>query len=356
MQHQDSAEELDSYGSKALALFLNKYRRISVADACMQTQDGLKSENLTVWANRTGQWEIVPVPKEWNKTPTRSLCREVVTEVFGLSDEQYEAIRDALDDVGSNDRMGIYRHKGNPQEYAIVLRLPNRDKFETLKLGAMAGAGIGLGVLGKMFSNQGAQRDTWFEAVKNFMLYSQAFEQNYSELKDMLLTEEEKMELVKWIPDPPQVVTEALKSKIFAWEYNNFSGASEDKYQAIANSINVPVPKTASYIANRRSLITHVFENVYSYLYSQALAEAQDQHGNNINADDLNITAADVKKHVSKTNLLPKYLSRLTTPPQPEVDEQQRIIELQSIVKETALAIQEQYQILEETEAWIKPP
>jgi hypothetical protein len=349
MQHQGSAEELDSYGSKALALFLNKYRRISVADACMQTQDGLKSENLTVWANRTGQWEIVPVPKEWNKTPTRSLCREVVTEVFGLSDEQYEAIRDALDDVGSNDRMGIYRHKGNPQEYAIVLRLPNRDKFETLKLGATAGAGIGLGVLGKMLSNQGvwnAQRDTWFEAFKNFMMYSQAFEQNYTELKNMIFTEEEQEELVKWIPDP-RVVTPELKSKIFAWEYNNFSGASEDKYQDIAKSIDFRLPKAALYIANRRSLLSHIYENIHSFLHRE---NTSDQREKKVITDD------DIIRQATIANPLSQYLLKLTTPPQPEVDKRQRIIELQSIVKETALALQKQCHILEETEAWINAP
>jgi hypothetical protein len=51
MQHQNSLEELDMYNSKALADFLKKYNRLSVADACMQTQDGLKIRKL----DRVGQ-------------------------------------------------------------------------------------------------------------------------------------------------------------------------------------------------------------------------------------------------------------------------------------------------------------
>jgi hypothetical protein len=228
----------------------------------------------------------------------------VVTKVFGLRSEQYEAMRDALDDVGSNDRMGIYQHKGNPQQYVIVLRLPNRDKFETLELGATAGAGVGLGVLGKMLTNQGvwnAQRDTWFEVVKNFMLYSQAFEQNFTELKNMLFKEEEMKELENELPINGSQVLLNLKSQIFAWEFNNFSGASEDKYREIARRItpSLNLPRTAFYIADSKFILSQILsiptrDVIDGTVEIISIEEAQDRALQGIP--------------------FAKYLSRLTTP------------------------------------------
>lgn len=100
----------DPYGSKALGAFLKHYQRISIADACQQTKEEFDLSDLTVWVNRTGKWGQVKANNQWRKAK-RSICRAVVTEVFGLSAEQYEAMRDALDDHESTDPMGIYQHK-----------------------------------------------------------------------------------------------------------------------------------------------------------------------------------------------------------------------------------------------------
>lgn len=228
---------VDTYGSKALSLFLEGYTRLSIEDACAATQDGLDVENLTVWANRTGKWEklVIPssleaenqtvwskqtgkwgkveaVPKEWN--PEGSLCREVVTKVFGLSGEQYEAMRDVFDDINSPDPMGIYRLNKDPRKYAIVLRLPQRDKYAALKIGGTAGAGVLVGVLGKMAHESWKdQSEKWFDAYQKFLLHS---ERLYITLQDL--------ERLQNISRPPELKsqyppTEKMKKIIFDWQY-----------------------------------------------------------------------------------------------------------------------------------------
>jgi hypothetical protein len=232
---------VDTYGSKALSLFLEGYTRLSIEDACAATQDGLDVENLTVWANRTGKWEklVIPssleaenqtvwskqtgkwgkveaVPKEWNPewNPEGSLCREVVTKVFGLSGEQYEAMRDVFDDINSPDPMGIYRLNKDPRKYAIVLRLPQRDKYAALKIGGTAGAGVLVGVLGKTAHESSKdQSEKWFDAYKKFLLHS---ERLHITLQDL-----EQLQNISRPPDlesqyPP---TEKMKNNIFEWQY-----------------------------------------------------------------------------------------------------------------------------------------
>ena len=198
-------------------------------------------------------------------------------------------------------------------------------------MGATAGAGIGLGVLGKMLANQDvwkAERDTWFEAFKKFMLYSQGFEKNLTELKDKLFSPEERPKLDKEFPTPvpPDLETKILKTKIFAWEYNNFKGASEDAYREIyreiANNINFEV-NTATTIKQSEQLIKEG-ETVVLFL--------QD------------------------TEVFINYLKRLTTPPPDgsfDAPTRQRILELQSIVKQTATSLVKQFHILRKNQAWI---
>jgi hypothetical protein len=222
---------------KALSLFLEGYTRKSIDDACAATQGGVDVENLTVWANRTGKWEklVVPssldvekqtrwsnraskwgkvdaVPKEWN--PEGSLCREVVTKVFGLSSEQYEAMRDVFDDVNSPDPMGIYQLNQDPSKYAIVLRLPQRDKYAALKIGGTAGAGVIVGVLGKMAHERWKdEREKWFEAYKKFLLHSERLHITSQDLeKRQNIQERERPVDVKPLPDK-------IKNNIFEWQY-----------------------------------------------------------------------------------------------------------------------------------------
>jgi len=149
------SEGPDPYGSKALRTSLQGYQRVSIQTACNETAETPADlQKLMVWANRAGRWERIDASIQFRKSKA-SICREVVTKVFGLSGVQYDAIRDALDDVESGDLMGIYRHESIPDQYAIVLRLPLSSKYSNLKMSALAGAGILVGATGMWAKNKG---------------------------------------------------------------------------------------------------------------------------------------------------------------------------------------------------------
>ena len=208
---QGAADTVDTFGSKAIAKFLEGYTRLSIEDACKATPLGLDKENLTVWVNRAGKWEDVPTPKQWK--PTQLLCREVVTKIFGLSSEQYEAMRDVFDDLDSPDLMGVYRQNEDREKYAIVIRLPERDKYGTLKVGGTAGAGVLAGVLGTMgYEKWKDEKEKWFEAYKNFLLYHEHFRKSLGQL-------ESELDLLQDRPLKVPELTPELKSFIFDWEY-----------------------------------------------------------------------------------------------------------------------------------------
>lgn len=108
-------------------------------------------KKLMIWVNRTGRWEPIDASVQFRKSKA-SICREVVMKVFGFSGAQYDAIRDALDDVDSGGMMGIYKHENNPGQYAIVLRLPVGTQCTKLKMGGAVGTGLLLGAAG-MWAN-----------------------------------------------------------------------------------------------------------------------------------------------------------------------------------------------------------
>jgi hypothetical protein len=143
----------------------------------------------------------------------------VVTKVFGLSSEQYEAMRDVFDDVNSPDPMGIYQLTADPSKYAIVLRLPERDKYAALKMGGTAGAGVFVGVLGKMAHERWKdEREKWFEAYKKFLLHS---ERLHITLKDLEIQKGIDRQPIA-LPDEVRLQTppsDEMKGNIFDWQY-----------------------------------------------------------------------------------------------------------------------------------------
>ena len=214
----DAPDIPDTYGTRALDSFLENYQRVNIQEACDESKKAFDLQKLVVWANSAGKWERVAVPDRWRIEP-RSICRAVVTKVFGLSAEQYEAMRDVLDDNRSTDRMGIYRRKDQPDAYAIVLRLPNRDKYENLKtkvgLTGAVTAGAALGVFGKSVNLR--NRDRWFDAYKKTLF-------NVSRLHDLVSETSQKL--------PDLNLTNALQV-VFEWEKNDFFDKKENKFNEL---------------------------------------------------------------------------------------------------------------------------
>lgn len=173
--------EPDPNGSKALGVFLEGFRRITIEDACRRGPIDLA--NVTVWTKHSGPWQQRPASTLKKGKPSQSVCRSLVTGLYGWSDAQYEALRDVFDDEESADLMGIYTN--DQGQYAVVGRLPVHDRWVQGGIGA---AGLATGVLGKWAVDRlKPSKQKWIEAHQKLLgLYKQLewFDHKLTHLKN----------------------------------------------------------------------------------------------------------------------------------------------------------------------------
>jgi hypothetical protein len=127
--------------------FLKGYQRITCAEACGLGDVDLR--HVTVWFRRAKKWEqhrAVDLLK--GQDASQSICRALVTRLYGWTPWQYESFRDTFDDASSKDVMGIYANRQG--QYAIVGRLPVSDR---LVRGAIGIGGIMTGVGGMLLKD-----------------------------------------------------------------------------------------------------------------------------------------------------------------------------------------------------------
>jgi hypothetical protein len=125
--------------------FLARYQKIPISRACKKE---IESRQLDVWVNRKGTWtQIRDVGKLWGaRREKESLCRGLVTGLLGMSNAQYESMKDAFEDDSASERIGIYQNLAE-RKYAIVVRMPEDNKSLLAGVGAAIGAaGLGLGL------------------------------------------------------------------------------------------------------------------------------------------------------------------------------------------------------------------
>lgn len=132
-------------GRVGLPEFLQGYKHIKIQDVCRRKPIGPKE--LAIWVNRTGEWTQLDVQQLWGKKRgTESLCRRLATGLLGLSERQYDSMKDAFENPDGSERIGIYQNED--MKYAIVVRMPLDNKA---LLGASAAAigvtGLGVGYL-----------------------------------------------------------------------------------------------------------------------------------------------------------------------------------------------------------------
>jgi hypothetical protein len=138
----------DPYGNAEMNKFLRGYKRITCADACKLGNVALG--RVTVWIKRDKKWEhhrAVDLLK--GQDASQSICRALVTRLYGWTPWQYEALRDTFDDASSKDVMGIYANE-ELGRFAIVGRLPVPDR---LVRGAIGIGGIMTGVGGMLLKD-----------------------------------------------------------------------------------------------------------------------------------------------------------------------------------------------------------
>jgi hypothetical protein len=134
----------DPYGNAAMNAFLKGYQRITCAEACERGDVDLR--HVTVWFRRAKKWEqhrAVDLLK--GQDVKQSICRALVTRLYGWTPWQYESLRDTFDDASSKDVMGIYANRRG--DYAIVGRLPVSDRLVRSAIGI---GGIVTGVGGML--------------------------------------------------------------------------------------------------------------------------------------------------------------------------------------------------------------
>jgi hypothetical protein len=147
----------DPYGNVEMNTFLSEYNRITFTDACKLGVVDLG--RVTVWIKRATKWEqhqAADLLKGQNSR--QSICRALVTRLYGWTHAQYESLRDAFDDTSSKDVMGIYAN--GQGDYAIVGRLPVSDRFVrgAIGLGGLA-TGMATGMGGMWFKNHQSSTD-----------------------------------------------------------------------------------------------------------------------------------------------------------------------------------------------------
>jgi hypothetical protein len=137
----------DPYGNAAMNAFLKGYQRITCAEACGLGDVDL--DRVTVWFRRAAKWERHQADDLLKGQDSRaSICRALVTRLYGWTPWQYDALRDTFDDASSEDVMGIYANRRG--DYAIVGRLPVSDR---LVRGAIGIGGIMTGVGGMVLKD-----------------------------------------------------------------------------------------------------------------------------------------------------------------------------------------------------------
>lgn len=163
-------------GKMTLPQFLEGYERIKLRDACRAAP--IRSGGLAVWVNSTGVWTQVDAQKLWGRRGNESLCRTLVMRLLGMSQAQYNSMKDAFEDDNAPELIGIYRNGAN--KYAIVVRLPTDNKV--WRGGAMVGvglAGLAVGALSSKVNIRGtpsAAVDLVAEGVPNPDKWRSAFQ------------------------------------------------------------------------------------------------------------------------------------------------------------------------------------
>ena len=133
-------------GKMTLPQFLEGYERIKLGDACRAAP--IRSGDLAVWVNSTGVWTQVDAQTLWGRRGNESLCRTLVVRLLGMSQAQYNSMKDALEDdkeIGERitpviDRVGagyseIKEHSSNWHNEGIKMRVDDLSRYFQLENG-----------------------------------------------------------------------------------------------------------------------------------------------------------------------------------------------------------------------------
>ena len=144
-------------GLSALEIFLQNYKRIT-SNVC----ETAVINDLHVWVYTDNYWKQWPKKEKErflknlpNADATQSVCNALMTNVFKLSDVQYQTMKNSFLSPAWHDVAGLYKHVEKDDDYAVVVRLPVfRSTLGRVGLGTEGLAtGLALGVAAPLLLN-----------------------------------------------------------------------------------------------------------------------------------------------------------------------------------------------------------
>lgn len=124
---------------------LKNYHRLSIEDACKNIIG--PGSTVGIWVNEQDTWEYLNMDTSAQKLSqlnkdSGSICRNIITQVFGLSEEQYRTMRVSFDDPNSGSWEGIYKRNENYHTdplFIIVVYLPSYSNIFSRGLSHLQG-------------------------------------------------------------------------------------------------------------------------------------------------------------------------------------------------------------------------
>jgi hypothetical protein len=144
MQRREQSQS--DNGARGLLEYLQDYRRITLTYAC-ETFVKLDDVTIGVWVNRNGQWrQDTKAERRLRQLDIKdeSLCSSIITKLYGLSQAEYEKIKNSFDEGLWKSWAGIYQSIEDERRpnFVFVVKLPDKAKIGTR---GAAGLGAGLG-------------------------------------------------------------------------------------------------------------------------------------------------------------------------------------------------------------------
>lgn len=122
MQRREQSQSRDNGADAALMAYLQDYKRITLADACAAFVN-LDDVSIGIWVYRNGQWindKEAECKRRTLDIKNKSLCNSIITKLYGLSQAEYEKIKNSFDEEASRKSLaGIYKSTKADQDFVL---------------------------------------------------------------------------------------------------------------------------------------------------------------------------------------------------------------------------------------------
>jgi hypothetical protein len=159
MQSRKRTLSAPDNGTGALFEYLENYQRLGLTDACKEIIKLKKDaigiwDDIGIWVNQNGRWRHdTNAELRFQKLNFKdeSACKLIVTQLYGLSQAEYEKIRMSFDQELWKSWAGIYKAIGRHKPtFALVVKLP-ANKIGAGGIAGLAGAAGLIAIAGTQY-------------------------------------------------------------------------------------------------------------------------------------------------------------------------------------------------------------